>query len=148
MSLVRKLHFILVLLCTTILFSTTFSLAQEPQEGRLMRFPDIHGNKIVFIYVEDLARALLAALESPVKGEVFQISAGTETSIQTLSELIEAVVGQKVNSTHIEARAGDVRRNYSLIAKATMVLGWKPQVSLEDGLRRTYEWRLDWKSRQ
>ena len=101
-----------------------------------------------FIYVEDLARALLAALESPVKGEVFQISAGIETSIQTLSELIEAVVGQKVNSTHIEARAGDVRRNYSLIAKATTMLGWKPQVSLEDGLRRTYEWRVDWKSRQ
>ena len=101
-----------------------------------------------FIYVEDLVRALLAALESPVKGEVFQISAGTETSIQTLSELIEDVVGQKVNSTHTEARAGDVRRNYSLIAKATKVLGWKPQVSLEDGLRRTYEWRVDWKSRQ
>ncbi len=100
-----------------------------------------------FIYVEDLARALLAALESPVKGEVFQISAGTETSIQTLSELIEAVVGQKVNSTHSEPRAGDVRRNYSLIAKATTMLGWEPQVSLEDGLRRTYEWRLDWKSR-
>jgi UDP-glucose 4-epimerase len=101
-----------------------------------------------FIYVEDLARALLAALESPVKGEVFQISAGIETSIQTLSELVEAVVGQKVNSTHIEARAGDVRRNYSVIAKATTMLGWKPQVSLEDGLRRTYEWRVDWKSRQ
>jgi len=101
-----------------------------------------------FIYVEDLARALLAALQSPVKGEIFQISAGIETTIQTLSELIEAVVGQKVNSTHSEARAGDVRRNYSLIAKATTMLGWKPQVSLEDGLRRTYEWRLDWKSRQ
>ena len=101
-----------------------------------------------FIYVEDLARALLAALESPVKGEVFQISAGTETSIQELSELIEAVVGQKVNSTHTEARAGDVRRNYSLIAKATKVLGWKPQVSLEDGLRRTYDWRVEWKSKK
>ncbi|MFI5115092.1 MAG: GDP-mannose 4,6-dehydratase [Terriglobales bacterium] len=100
-----------------------------------------------FIYVEDLARALLAALQSPVKGEIFQISAGTETSIQTQSELIEAVVGQKVNSTHSEPRAGDVRRNYSLIAKATTMLGWEPQVSLEDGLRRTYEWRLDWKSR-
>ena len=57
---------------------------------------------------------------------MFQISAGTETSIQTLSELIEAVVGQKVKSTHSEARAGDVRRNYSLITKAEQVLGWKP----------------------
>ncbi len=40
MLLARKLHFILVLLCAASLFSATFSLAQEAQEGRLMRFPD------------------------------------------------------------------------------------------------------------
>jgi len=54
MSLVRKFHFILVLACTITLISATFSLAQEPQEGRLMRFPDIHGNKIAFVYGGDL----------------------------------------------------------------------------------------------
>jgi len=54
MSLVRKSRFILYMLCSTILLSTTFALAQEPQEGRLMRFPDIHGNKIVFVYGGDL----------------------------------------------------------------------------------------------
>src|SRR3974377_679386 len=84
-----------------------------------------------FIYVEDLTRALMAAVESSVAGEVFQVSSGTETSIQTLSELIEAVVGQKVMTNRVGARAGDVRRNYSVISKAERVLGWKPQVSLE-----------------
>jgi len=54
MSLVRKFHFILGLLCATTLISAAFSLAQEPQEGRLMRFPDIQGNKIVFVYGGDL----------------------------------------------------------------------------------------------
>jgi UDP-glucose 4-epimerase len=98
-----------------------------------------------FIYVDDLARALMAALESSVAGEVFQISSGTETSIQTLSELIEAVVGQKVKTNRVGVRAGDVRRNYSVITKAEQLLGWKPQVSLEDGLRLTYEWRVNWK---
>ncbi len=100
-----------------------------------------------FIYVDDLCRALLAAVESPVKGEIFQISAGTETTIQALSEMIEKVVGQKFRSTHGEARAGDVRRNYSVISKASSILGWTPQVSLQDGLRRTYEWHLAWKSK-
>lgn len=99
-----------------------------------------------FVYVEDLCRALLAALESPVRGEVFQISAGTETTIQALSKMIERVVGQQFKSTRSEGRAGDVRRNYSLIAKATSILGWKPQVALEDGLRRTYEWHVNWKT--
>jgi UDP-glucose 4-epimerase len=98
-----------------------------------------------FVYVEDLARALMAALESSAEGEVFQISTGTETSIQTLSELIEAVVGQKIKTNRASARAGDVRRNYSVITKAEQMLGWKPHVSLEDGLRRTYEWRAGWK---
>ena len=100
-----------------------------------------------FIYSEDLARALLAAVESKVEGEVFQISAGTETSIKALSELIEKVVGEKIKSTRGAVRAGDVRRNYSLITKAERVLGWKPQVGLEEGLRRTYNWHVGWKAR-
>ncbi len=48
MPLVRSLFAAILVLCAT------FALAQEPQEGRLMRFPDIHGNKIVFVYGGDL----------------------------------------------------------------------------------------------
>ena len=48
MSPVRRLFAVMLLMCSTL------ALAQEPQEGRLMRFPDIRGNKIVFVYGGDL----------------------------------------------------------------------------------------------
>lgn len=75
---------------------------------------------------------MLCSVNSPVKGDVFQIATGIETSIRDLSELIQKTVARPIDSTLAEARAGDVRRNYSSIAKATSVMGWKPGVSLAE----------------
>ena len=63
MSLLRRLPVFILLLCTT------FALAQELQEGRLMRFPDIRGNKIVFVYGGDLW------LASSSDGEAHRVTA-------------------------------------------------------------------------
>lgn len=93
-----------------------------------------------FIYVEDLCRAILLGLQSGVSGEIFQIATGQETSIATLTALIQEVVGQNVAVEHKPARQGDIRKNYSSISKVTEVLGWQPQISLRDGLRLTADW--------
>ena len=100
-----------------------------------------------FVYVDDLCRALLCAVQSPVEGEVFQIATGAETSIYALSEMIQETVGRPIESRRAQARSGDARRNFSSIAKAAAMLDWRPQVPLEEGLRLTYQWFLDWRSR-
>ena len=101
-----------------------------------------------FIYVGDLCRALLCAVNSSVKGEVFQIATGVETSIQALNQMIQDVSGRQVATKRAEARSGDVRHNYSSIAKAVSILGWRPEIRLDAGLRMTYDWFVDWRSRQ
>ncbi len=93
-----------------------------------------------FIYVEDLCRAILLALTSNVGGEVFQIATGVETTILELAEQVRRVAGLAARTAHGPARPGDIRQNYSAIAKARQVLGWEPQVSLADGLRETWRW--------
>lgn len=93
-----------------------------------------------FIYVGDLCRAVLLALKSDVGGEVFQISTGIESGIMELATLVQGVTGRKAEVRHVQPRQGDMRRNYSVIAKAQEMLGWKPRVRLEDGLRKTWEW--------
>ena len=93
-----------------------------------------------FIYVGDLCRAILLALESSVSGEVFQIATGVETSILDLAALIQKVTGRGVSVQHGPPRRGDIRKNYSAILKARKVLGWEPQASLEEGLRETWAW--------
>lgn len=93
-----------------------------------------------FIFVEDLCRAILLALESDVAGEVFQIATGVETSILELGALVQRVVGRDVGVEHRPSRRGDIRRNYSAIDKVQRMLGWHPEMGLEDGLRRAWTW--------
>ncbi|MBI1735085.1 MAG: GDP-mannose 4,6-dehydratase [Candidatus Rokubacteria bacterium] len=100
-----------------------------------------------FVYVGDLCRAIVRALESDVSGEVFQIAAGVETSIRELAQLVGETVGRDVDMTFEAARQGDIRQNYSAIEKARRVLGWTPETSLRDGLRETWTWWQRWTSR-
>ncbi len=71
-----------------------------------------------FIYVGDLCRAILLALDSTISGEVFQVATGVETTIHNLVSLIEAVSDSSLHIEHGPARQGDIRRNYSVISKS------------------------------
>lgn len=93
-----------------------------------------------FIYVEDLCRAIVLALESKVKGEIFQVATGVETSILELAALVQEVVGRDVGITHGPPRRGDIRKNYSGIRKIHEQLGWQSETSLKDGLAITWKY--------
>jgi UDP-glucose 4-epimerase len=93
-----------------------------------------------FIYVDDLAAAIVAAIESPIGGEVLQISSGRDTSILDLVAKLRQLTATCPPVRHGPPRQGDVRVNYSTISKAKQLLGWQPAVSLDEGLRRTYAW--------
>ena len=96
-----------------------------------------------FIYVGDLCRAVVLALESRVSGEVFQIATGIETSIRTLAGLLQQIADdENLHISNGPARQGDIRRNYSSIEKARTLLGWEPQADLLYGVRATWEWFL------
>jgi UDP-glucose 4-epimerase len=93
-----------------------------------------------FIYVGDLCRAVLLALESTVSGEVFQIATGVETRIQEIAHLVQQVCGKPIEVCHGPGRQGDIRRNFSVIDKARRILGWEPKINLVQGLRETEGW--------
>jgi UDP-glucose 4-epimerase len=112
----------------------------EIDAGRPLVVDGDGGQTRDFIYVEDLCRAVLAALDADVAGEVFQIATGVETSIGELAALVQAVVGRDVVVSAGPPRTGDVRQSYAVVAKAHAQLGWQPQVTLEAGLRKTWQW--------
>tara|TARA_B100001146_G_C16169125_1_gene429260 strand:- start:709 stop:1650 length:942 start_codon:yes stop_codon:yes gene_type:complete len=97
-----------------------------------------------FVYVADLCRAVLLALDCDVGGEVYQIATGVETSINGLVEMVQDVSGSDTRIYKAPTRHGDVRKNYSLITKAREMLGWEPEVNLNLGLRKTYEWFVNY----
>jgi UDP-glucose 4-epimerase len=101
-----------------------------------------------FIYVEDVAEAvILAANADNIGGEVFQIATNSETSVASLAEKLAVVLKRyqiKVPQiVRVDARVGDVRRNFSDTRKARTRLGWRAKVSLDDGLDRTIRWFLE-----
>lgn len=93
-----------------------------------------------FIYVGDLCRAIVLALQASVSGEVFQIATGVKTSIAELARMVQLVSGQQADVSDAPFRQGDIRENYSEISKARQLLKWRPQVEVMEGLRQTWEW--------
>src|SRR5947209_4031553 len=83
-----------------------------------------------FIYVTDVASAFLAAAETPVSSERFNIGAGRPQSINHLVELIGGDV------VYIPKRPGEPDYTFADIGKATKMLDWRPVVPFEDGVAR------------
>ncbi|MEX2181784.1 MAG: NAD-dependent epimerase/dehydratase family protein [Gemmatimonadaceae bacterium] len=99
-----------------------------------------------YVYVGDVARAhaLAAALPVVPPGRVddraINLGTGRETSVLELAATLMRAAGRTVPLTHAAERPGEQRRSVVSIAKASTVLGWTPQTTLEDGLHRTFAW--------
>ena len=98
-----------------------------------------------FVYVGDVVRANLAALEQPSRDTpaVFNVATGTGTSVNELWRVIAAVARPSVTPYHEPERPGDVRHSVLDPARAGRELGWQPTVPLADGIARTWEWFVD-----
>ncbi|MGS2744305.1 NAD-dependent epimerase/dehydratase family protein [Halomonas sp. LS-001] len=98
-----------------------------------------------FIYIFDLIRAIQSAMEAPVGGETFQIATGRERTVGEVAELIAKNLeshGKTMSIKHEAKRLGDVMRNYSDTTKARTVLGWQPQMDINEGIAATIQWFL------
>ena len=90
-----------------------------------------------YVFVGDVARASLAAAERD--GGVYNVGTGRETSVVELLELCQRIAGTSVEPAFMPARPGEIQRSVLDITRAVDELGWRPEHSLEDGLRETYE---------
>lgn len=97
-----------------------------------------------YFHVEDLAQACVDAATTDVQRRILNIGSGTGTSLNELVSRIEAVLGvrAKVNRNPASARPFDVPELRLDISEAKQVLSWKPKVSLDQGILRTWRWVL------
>ena len=100
-----------------------------------------------FIYIDDLIDAVMKASEFNGGGEIFQIAAGTELTLNELvaelKMIFEQATGRELKVRNGAKRLGDVMRNYADTAKAKKMLGWQVNTSLPIGLRKTVGDLLD-----
>ena len=91
-----------------------------------------------YVFVGDVARANLLALTRDVTGPV-NIGTGVETDVNVLAGLIRDAAGSRSAIEHGPPAGGEQRRSVVDVRRAAEVLGWRPEVSLAEGLRRTVE---------
>jgi UDP-glucose 4-epimerase len=91
-----------------------------------------------YVYVGDVARMSLLAVTHDARGPV-NVGTGIETDVNALAALLRDTVGSRAAITHGPAKAGEQRRSVVDARRAASVYGWRPEVTLADGLRRTVE---------
>ena len=104
---------------------------------------EIHGDgeqSRDFTYVGNVVDATIRAGGADgASGEIFNVAAGSPASVNKIADTIGEILDKPVERTHLPSRAGDIRDSWADLTKSGRVLGYAPQVGLEDGLRRTVE---------
>jgi GDP-L-fucose synthase len=92
-----------------------------------------------FLHADDLASACLFLLENYDEEIAINVGTGKDISIKELAELIKGIVGFEGNIDWDSSKPDGTPRKLLDVSRIT-ALGWKPTISLEEGIRSTYEW--------
>lgn len=94
-----------------------------------------------FTYVDDIAGGTVAALG--VTGyETINLGYGSPVVLNDVISLIEDAVGKEARIVHEERHPADPMMTWADVSRAGNLLGWKPKVGIEEGIRRTVEWYM------
>lgn len=94
-----------------------------------------------FVFIEDVARSNILALQSEVEDDVFNVASGTETSLNELAATLLRVMGSSLQPEHgPERKVNPVSRRLADTSKAERLLGFRSTVDLEQGLQRLVAW--------
>ena len=93
-----------------------------------------------FTFVADAVAATVAAGERGVPGRAYNIGGGSRVSLNEVLDIVERVTGKVLQINHEPAQKGDMRDTYADTSLAKADLGFRPTVSLVDGLAEEYRW--------
>lgn len=143
-------HYLYGLDVTVLRYFTVYGPAGRPDMA-LFRFTQwIHEGQPVtvygdgqqsrdFTYVDDIARGTLAALR-PIGYEVINLGSDKPVVLMDAIRLVERLAGKQAQLEFQPRHPADVHATWADIGKAERLLGWRPQVSLEEGIRRLVDW--------
>jgi GDP-L-fucose synthase len=95
-----------------------------------------------FLYVEDLAEAVVYALENKFTDNLYNVGTGEDLTIRELAEMIQKIVGHTGEIIWDSGKPDGTPRKLMDVSKMSSA-GWKAKTSLEDGIKRTYQWFLE-----
>jgi len=95
-----------------------------------------------FVYVEDLARAHVLALDGRAANQTYNLDGREKITILRIAETVLRLTGSQRPIEFVLARGGDYAGTDVSSEKARVELGWEPQIDFEEGMRRTVPWLI------
>ena len=95
-----------------------------------------------FLHVDDLAKAVIFAVENKLPEHLYNVGTGTDLSIKELAETIQKITGHQGKIIWDDSKPDGTPRKLLDVSKMNQ-LGWKAEIELEDGIRQTYQWFKD-----
>lgn len=93
-----------------------------------------------FTYVDDIARGTILAAKKNVGYEIINLGGGQNPiSLVKIISILEEYIGKKAIIKNFDFHKADIKETWADIAKAEKILGWRPEISIEEGLKRTVE---------
>ncbi len=93
-----------------------------------------------FCYVSDLVRGIYLMMQKNTKGEVVNLGNPSEMTVLEFARKIKAITGSRSEIVYRPMPENDPLQRRPDISKAKRLLGWEPEVGLDDGLQMTVEW--------
>jgi nucleoside-diphosphate-sugar epimerase len=149
-ALAHSYHFLYDIDVTVFRYFTVYGPAGRP-DMVMFRFAQwIHENRPLqvngdgeqsrgFTYVDDIARGTIKGLR-PLGYQVINLGGHETIKINELIQLFEQRIGQKAQVNHRPAHPADMKANWADIDKAHELLGWKPEISLDEGVSNLIRW--------
>ncbi|TFF89500.1 MAG: NAD-dependent epimerase/dehydratase family protein [Promethearchaeota archaeon] len=98
-----------------------------------------------FTYISDIINGLiLSAEKEKSNGEVFNLGCSNPISVNQLVDKMYNIADKPKNVKYVEERKGDVRVTHSDITKAKKILNYHPKITIDEGLKKTFNWIIQW----
>lgn len=98
-----------------------------------------------YVHVADVARANVMAMASEVTGEIFNVGSGVATDIKRLASILLDITGSDLKPEYVSGSGAVKSTSGSTlefnVEKIERMIGWKPEVGIEEGIRRLIDWR-------
>jgi GDP-L-fucose synthase len=95
-----------------------------------------------FLFVNDMAEAVVFALENKLPGHIYNVGSGNDISIKKLSKIVQKIIGHKGNILWDASKPDGTPRKLLDVSKMNE-LGWNYTIDLETGIKKTYDWFLE-----
>ena len=125
-----------------------FQFAEAIAEGRPIRLFNQGEMERDFTYVDDIVEGTICAIDREIEHGIFNLARGESRTIGELIRLLEELLGKKAEIAFDPMQKGDVKKTFADISQAKMRLGYRPSVSLEEGMGHFAKWFLDKKKRR